>query len=566
MGMFKTAIVTNKGQELLTKYIAGLCTLEFTKIALSENVLSEPLGDLTDIGQIKQSEPIASKDIRHNVNVTFGATFTNKDLKSGYYVRDIGLYALDENGNEILYSVSVADESTVSADYMPAYDNAFITSLLVEIVAAISNTDNVNVVVDPAGYVTLKQFERLESDFKVCQKVAVENLSELVEDADKLDYSLDAPVIYLKDAGYTSQDGTPTPTAPIDVVGAGVDNLLNPVLETTTYNGVTITKNGDGTYTLNGTATDLTFFSFSENDTMFTDIVKNRQVKILGGTNKAICHINRWTSDWKTLSSINDTGLGAISHPNDNTNVAYTRIGVYIPKGTVLNNEVIKPMLTTNLNATADNFVPFTDGQLVLPIKLSNEDNTESVTANIPIDEPLYEGDYIEIFADSSGEIVNVMNDIVFDGSDDEEWKKNPETNISKFIYTISDAKPSTKLLYCNMRKYSTSSGGACAISANKVFYFDADATEYADLDTWKAFLTQSNMKVVYERETPTHTPLTAEQVNEFKKLHTFNGTTHVNADGTTTVRYYCDKVGMLHNEIDELKSALLALTSEGSE
>ena len=31
-------------------------------------------------------------------------------------------------------------------------------------------------------------------------------------------------------------------------------NLLNPTLRTTTLNGVTCTNNGDGTYTLNGTA------------------------------------------------------------------------------------------------------------------------------------------------------------------------------------------------------------------------------------------------------------------------------------------------------------------------
>ena len=39
-------------------------------------------------------------------------------------------------------------------------------------------------------------------------------------------------------------------------------NLVNPTLKTTTQNGVTCTNNGDGTYTLNGTATNKTFFNF----------------------------------------------------------------------------------------------------------------------------------------------------------------------------------------------------------------------------------------------------------------------------------------------------------------
>ena len=38
-------------------------------------------------------------------------------------------------------------------------------------------------------------------------------------------------------------------------------NLLNPNLQTTTQNGVTCTNNGDGTYTLNGTASDRAIFA-----------------------------------------------------------------------------------------------------------------------------------------------------------------------------------------------------------------------------------------------------------------------------------------------------------------
>ena len=41
-------------------------------------------------------------------------------------------------------------------------------------------------------------------------------------------------------------------------------NLLNPTLQTTTQNGVTCTNNGDGTYTLNGTASSQTTFVFAQ--------------------------------------------------------------------------------------------------------------------------------------------------------------------------------------------------------------------------------------------------------------------------------------------------------------
>lgn len=42
-------------------------------------------------------------------------------------------------------------------------------------------------------------------------------------------------------------------------------NLLRPILQTTTTNGVTCTNNGDGTYTLNGTASNDTEFYLNIN-------------------------------------------------------------------------------------------------------------------------------------------------------------------------------------------------------------------------------------------------------------------------------------------------------------
>lgn len=71
--------------------------------------------------------------------------------------------------------------------------------------------------------------------------------------------------------GKSSQDGVPTPENPVEiksVVNPTVKivgkNLLNPTLQTTTRNGVTCTANGDGTYTLNGTATTITTFDIAQ--------------------------------------------------------------------------------------------------------------------------------------------------------------------------------------------------------------------------------------------------------------------------------------------------------------
>lgn len=77
-----------------------------------------------------------------------------------------------------------------------------------------------------------------------------------------VDDAFSAPLCGLTVYGKSTQDGTPTPENPVEiksVVNPTVKivgkNLLNATLQTTTKNGVTCTANGDGTYTLNGTAT-----------------------------------------------------------------------------------------------------------------------------------------------------------------------------------------------------------------------------------------------------------------------------------------------------------------------
>lgn len=132
-------------------------------------------------------------------------------------------------------------------------------------------------------------------------------------------------------------------------------NLLKPTLQTTTQNGITCTNNGDGTYTLNGTATKSTFFHLG-----ICSFKANKTYKILGWGN--------------TKYEQNSTGL-YIQMKDERPNVFDTNGngGVYTPasdeslnimiainNGTTISNAIIKPMLTTNLNATYNDFVPYT--------------------------------------------------------------------------------------------------------------------------------------------------------------------------------------------------------------
>ena len=162
MGAFKSAVITTKGQALLAKVVAGTTKLEFTKIAVSENILSGDLASKTGIGTIKQSEKVASVVRQNGANVKVSASFSNETLGTGYYVRNIGLYATDPQDGEICYSISVADESTATADWMPPFNGIGVSSLLVDLVTAVSNASNVSVTVDPSAGATVAQIVNLQ--------------------------------------------------------------------------------------------------------------------------------------------------------------------------------------------------------------------------------------------------------------------------------------------------------------------------------------------------------------------------------------------------------------------
>lgn len=166
MGAFNSAVITKGGQELLAKVVAGKTKVAFTKIAVSENVLSGDLASLTGIGTIKQSAAVASVVKQNGSNVKVSASFSNKDLVDGYYVRNIGLYATDPDVGEILYSVSVADESVATADWMPPFSGIGLSSLLIDLVTAVSNASNVEVIVDPTAMATVAQVVALQEELE----------------------------------------------------------------------------------------------------------------------------------------------------------------------------------------------------------------------------------------------------------------------------------------------------------------------------------------------------------------------------------------------------------------
>ena len=198
MGAFKSAVITKKGQALLAKVVAGTAKFNFTSIKTSEGVLSGDLASKTGIGTVKQTADVASVIRQNDSNVKVSASFSNANLNTGYYVRNIGLYATDPQEGEILYSISVADESTATADWMPPFNGIGVSSLMVDLVTAVSNASSVNITVDPTASATVAQIVDLQEQ--------IDDVRSFVGyEEDKETYAL-TPVIGWMIGTYTEKD------------------------------------------------------------------------------------------------------------------------------------------------------------------------------------------------------------------------------------------------------------------------------------------------------------------------------------------------------------------------
>lgn len=136
-------------------------------------------------------------------------------------------------------------------------------------------------------------------------------------------------------------------------------NLLNPTLQTTTQNGVTCTNNGDGTYTVNGTATGIAVFAVYYN---FADVYGSASsLKMVGcpsggSAQKYFLRSYRKGGNPEILDEYG-SGISIGSFKESESNIA-----IIVKSGATVNNLIFKPMLTTDTTATYADFEPYTGG------------------------------------------------------------------------------------------------------------------------------------------------------------------------------------------------------------
>ena len=152
---FSTILFTEKGRALQAKAQAGTA-LNFTKLAMGSGSLGGQ-SQITLTALIDPKVILSINEIKRKPNyATIKGIFSNQDISTGFYWREIGLFAQDPDIGEILYCYGNAG---TLAEYIPPQSSEIIEKV-VSITAMIGDAATVTASIDESlVYVTKPELD-----------------------------------------------------------------------------------------------------------------------------------------------------------------------------------------------------------------------------------------------------------------------------------------------------------------------------------------------------------------------------------------------------------------------
>lgn len=339
--------------------------------------------------------------------------------------------------------------------------------------------------------------------------------------------TVDYPLVELNLYGKSTQNGTPTPENPVDIVSVG-DNgsieiktwgknlfdLSKCGWKTKELNGLSFTINDNGEIIVNGTATAATTVIFTSNS-MQGKITSGQlilsgcpQTGVSGGTCRLQFYYNSPSLGSKQIWQSNSVEA-TITLPSDYTDY---NCSIVINSGFTANNLVFKPMLRI-ATITDSTFEPY-------------KGNTASITSALPLcGIPVSSGGN---YTDSNGQ----------------QW-------------------------ICDELIYNADGSGKITKHTAKIDSYNSEDISTPYISTTGSLTTGAT--VVYALAEPQEIQLTAAEMTAFRQLQTFNGTTNIfNSVGAEMAVEYCTNKALsefaypitmgLQKQIDELRAAILSM------
>ena len=405
---------------------------------------------------------------------------------------------------------------------------------------------------------------------------------EVISVSDSADYRL----LGLKLYGKSVQDGVPTPEAPVEIESAGDGGDIGVKIQgknliyttsVSSSNGVTMSKNDDGTFTLNGTVT-------GSNAGLYFWGKYDQPKQLLPNGSYKYKVDGLFDNDNYTIRSI-DNGNQAQGSNGDILTYSYSiyQVAIILRLGNTYDNVIIKPMLVYG-DDMPDEFVPGIDPQtLTYP--------TPNGLPGIPVESG---GNYTDAEGQqwicdevdfARGKYVQRINHITLTSNmgwyPNSRWDQQAP-DIFHFYINITDKKVDTQNgannILCTHFECKTV-GRISLINTECIYGLYENQAIYVflaksrantpDLDGFNGWIDQNQPVVYYILQNGVETDLTPEQITAYLALKTYKPNTTITTDSDPSagveVNYVADTKTYIDNKLAAISEAILGGTKNGN-
>ena len=348
----------------------------------------------------------------------------------------------------------------------------------------------------------------------------------------------DTTATYADFEPYTGGIPSPNPDYPQEIksvvnptVKVCGKNLLKATLQTATVNGVTCTNNGDGTYTLNGTA------SGGNPSFRIGKIIAKSGRKLVGSPGAAGSYVSYLPNGtWNNVTE--EKGDGSII---SNIGKGTDEIAIVVLNGTTVKNLLFKPMLTTDLTATYDDFEPYHEQTVTIPYTL----NAIPVSSggNVTIGGQQYVSDYFDV---ERGKLVRMVDDVE---AKNYIWDLYPSGNNMPRRFGMNDTirfnmPADIRIMSSHFKQIAANTRTDLSTWFQTYYIAIVDMNEkWKNSEALIQWFSENNVHFYLPLKTSTEIDLTPEEVQALKALVTYYPTTNISVnseqlDGYTVFNY----------------------------
>lgn len=166
--------ITNKGRELIARAVNNETKINVTKFKIGEGYNTGNDRELTDLIDKRNEFPINSYERKANGNVEFTFVVSNKAgsgasaIANSYKISEMGIYAQDDSGTEILYAYNKGTDG----DYIPVYNGKNAIDIIEKCIIVIDQAATINVTIDNSlTYLTRESADRRYLEIQALSKI-----------------------------------------------------------------------------------------------------------------------------------------------------------------------------------------------------------------------------------------------------------------------------------------------------------------------------------------------------------------------------------------------------------